>query len=352
MAIIDVVKCDKPDLLVWKWYPHNGSPSKREQDLRLGTQLIVNHSQKAIFLKNGQIADVFEAGHHTLSTQNLPIISSIVELPFGLETPFKAEVYFINETISVEVKFGLIPFNMMEPNFRVPIPVTSRGSFVVKISDGKIFLNKLSGVTKSFDPDQLKNYFRGIIAENVKVAITKISKEQNISPLELESMVMDVSEAVKGIISKTFNQYGIYLEFFNIEAIAIVDDDERVKKILGDYQQMMSQDMEERMRLKRRTENLDMYKIDRSFDTVEKVAENMGGGNGILGTMVGLGMVQPLGQAMGNMMNNVVPNVQQTAGVNKGEIIKLLRELGELKDSGVLTEEEFSEKKKELLTRI
>jgi membrane protease subunit (stomatin/prohibitin family) len=353
MAIIDVVKCDIPDILVWKWYPQNGSPSKREQDLRWGTQLIVNHSQKAIFVKNGQIADVFEAGHHTLSTQNLPIISSIVGLPFGLETPFKAEVYFINETISMEIKFGLVPFNMIEPNFRVPIPITSRGSFVVRISDGEIFLNKLSGVTKIFEPNKLKDYFRGIITENVKFAITKIAKEQNISPLEFESMVMDVSEAVKGIISKTFNQYGIHLEFFNIEAIPIVDDNEQVKRILEDYQRLMSQDMEERMRLKRRAENLDMYRIDRSFDTVEKAAENIRGGEtGILGTMVGLGIVQPLGQAMGNMMNNIVPNVQQPISINKDEVIKMLKDLSELKKAGVLTEEEFVEKKKELLSKI
>ena len=106
MAIIDVVKCDESEILVWKWVPHNGSPDKREFDLRWGTQLIVNHSQQAIFLKNGQIADVFESGHYTLSTQNLPIISSIVGLPFGLETPFKAEVYFINKTIAMEIKFG------------------------------------------------------------------------------------------------------------------------------------------------------------------------------------------------------------------------------------------------------
>ncbi|MCL2722770.1 MAG: SPFH domain-containing protein [Treponema sp.] len=275
MAIIDVVKCDDPDKLVWKWRPDSerGSPAKREFDLRWGTQLIVNHSQQAIFLKNGQMADVFEAGHHTLSTQNLPIISSIVGLPFGLETPFKAEVYFINKTIAMETKFGLIPFNMIEPNFRIPIPITSRGSFVVKVTDGKTFLNKITGVMKEFEADTLKNYFRGVISENVKTAIIKIAKEQNISPLELEAMVTDVSGAVKGIISETFAQYGIYLEFFNIDGVSVVDDDERVKKILEDYQRMMSQDMEERMRLKRRAENLDIYKIDRSFDTVEKPLE-------------------------------------------------------------------------------
>jgi hypothetical protein len=136
------------------------------------------------------------------------------------------------------------------------------------------------------------------------------------------------------------------------------DEDARVHKVVADYQRLMSQDMEERMRLKRRAENLEMYKIERSFDTTEKAAENIGGGDGgaggILGTMVGLGMVNPLAQTMGNMMQNVVPNVapQQTIQMNKDEVIKLLKDLGELKLAGILTEEEFAEKKKELLSKI
>jgi len=110
------------------------------------------------------------------------------------------------------------------------------------------------------------------------------------------------------------------------------------------------------MRLKRRAENLDIYKIERSFDTTEKAAENLGGGDGgaggILGTMVGIGMAQPLGNAIGNMMNNITSNVQQPVTMNKDEVIKLLKDLGELKVAGILTEEEFTEKKKELLGKI
>ena len=74
--------------------------------------------------------------------------------------------------------------------------------------------------------------------------------------------------------------YGLDLRLFNIEAIPIIDDDPKVKKIIEDYQRIMAEDTEERMRLKRRADNLDVYKVERSFDTSEKVAENMGGGLG------------------------------------------------------------------------
>lgn len=359
MAIIDVLKYDGPNnVLVWKWRPK--ADSQRDEELRLGTQLVVNQSQQALFIKGGQLLDIFEAGTHTLSTQNLPILSSLIGLAFGGQSPFKAEVYFINKAVAMDTKFGLIPFNMMEPNFRVPIPITSRGSFAVKVADSKTFLNQIIGTVPDFEADRLTQFFRGIITENVKTAITRISKEQNLNPLELEAIVSEVSGAVKGIISEALAKYGLHLEFFNIEAIPVVDEDPRVKKIVDDFHRLMSQDMEERMRLKRRAENLEVYKVERTFDTTEKAAENIGGGiggeGGILGTVVGLGMAMPIANTMGNLMNNTTQNIQQNqnnnTGVNKDEVLKLLKELGELKTAGILTVEEFTEKKKELLSKL
>ena len=359
MAIIDVLKYDGPNnALVWKWRPK--VVSKRDEELRLGTQLVVNQSQQALFIKGGQLLDIFEAGTHTLSTQNLPILSSLIGLAFGGQSPFKAEVYFINKAVAMDTKFGIIPFNMMEPNFRVPIPITSRGSFAVKIADAKTFLNQIIGTVPDFEADKLTQFFRGIITENIKTAITRISKEQNLNPLELEAIVSEVSGAVKGIISEALAKYGLHLEFFNIEAIPVVDEDPRVKKIVDDFHRLMSQDMEERMRLKRRAENLEVYKVERTFDTTEKAAENIGGGvgaeGGLLGTVVGLGMAMPIANTMGNLMNNATQNIQQNlnnnSGVNKDEVLKLLKELGDLKTSGILTEDEFTEKKKELLSKL
>lgn len=356
MAIIDVLKYDGPNnTLVWKWRPK--VDSKRDEELRLGTQLVVNQSQQALFIKGGQLLDIFEAGTHTLSTQNLPILSNLVGLAFGGQSPFKAEVYFINKAVAMDTKFGLIPFNMMEPNFRVPIPITSRGSFAIKVADAKTFLNQIIGTVPNFEADRLTQFFRGIITENVKTAITKISKEQNLNPLELEAIVSEVSGAVKGIISAALANYGLHLEFFNIEAISVVDEDARVKKIVDDFHRLMSLDMEERMRLKRRAENLEVYKIERTFDTTEKAAENIGGGiggeGGILGTVVGLGMATPIANTMGSLMKTTTQNIlQNNTTVNKDEILKVLKEIGELKTAGILTEEEFTEKKKELLSKL
>jgi membrane protease subunit (stomatin/prohibitin family) len=357
MAIIDVLKYDGPNnVLVWKWRSA-GNPS-REEELRYGTQLVVNQSQEACFIKGGQLLDIFGPGTHTLSSKNLPILSSIIGLAFGGDSPFKAEVYFINKSVSMDAKFGLTPFNMLEPNFKVPIPVTSRGSFAVRVADTRAFLNKIAGTVPDFETRTLSQYFRGVIIENVKNAITKIAREQKLSPLELESIVYEVGVAVRGFMGSTIGDYGLELKLFNIEAIPIVDEDQRVKDIVAQYQKLMSEDAQERMRLKRRAENLEVYRIERSFDTAEAAAENIGGGLGgdggnLIGTMVSMGMVNPLANQMGNIMQNSMPNSPNIkVNNNNDKVFEDLKKLGELKALGVLTEEEFNEKKKELLMKI
>ena len=357
MAILDVLKYEGPnDELAWKW--RSESNDSRENELRMGTQLIVNQSQEACFYSGGQLLDVLGPGTHTLSTKNLPVLSKLVGLVFGGNSPFSAEVYFVNKAVSMNAKFGLMPFNIIEPTFKVPIPLTCRGSFAIIVENSKLFLSKIIGTTRDFNTNTLSELFRGVISENVKHTITQISREQNLSPLELESIVFEVGGAVRSIIKEHLKEFGLGLKLFNIEAIPVIDDDQRVKDVVAKFQQIMAEDVAERMRLKRRAENLEIYKVERSFDTTEKAAENIGGGEsgagGILGTMVGLGMVNPIAEQMGNMMsrNTGDTKTEADAASENEDTIKLLKQLGELKEAGILTEEEFSEKKNELLDKL
>jgi membrane protease subunit (stomatin/prohibitin family) len=356
MAIIDVLKYDGPnDVLIWKW--RSESKSSREQEIRMGTQLVVNQSQEACFYKGGELLDVFGPGTHTLSTKNLPVLSGLVGLVYGGDSPFAAEVYFINKAVSMDAKFGLVPFNMIEPTFKVPIPVSCRGSFALIVEDSKLFLTKMVGTVKDFDTDTLSELFRGVISENVKNTITKISKDQSLSPLELESIVHEVGGAVKAVINSHLQEFGLALKLFNIESIPVIDEDQRVKDVVAQFQKIMAEDVDERLRLKRHADNLETYKVERSFDTTEKAAENIGGGEGdgaggILGTMIGLGMVNPIAQQMGDMMSKNTNASTNTQGSSNGNTIELLKQLGELKAAGILTEEEFTSKKKELLDSL
>ena len=132
----------------------------------------------------------------------------------------------------------------------------------------------------------------------------------------------------------------------------------KITEEIEQYQKLMTEDTAERMRLRRRGENLEVYKMERSFDTTEKVAENIGGGLGgdggnLIGTMVSLGMVNPIANQMGGLMqNNTQVTNTENISSNNDKIFDDLKKLGELKSSGVLTEEEFNEKKIELLSKI
>jgi membrane protease subunit (stomatin/prohibitin family) len=311
MAILNIIKFDGPNsVLVWKWRsPDN---TKREEEIRLGSQLVVNESQEAVFYKGGKALDIFGPGTHSLSSQNLPLISSIIGLAFGGKSPFTAEVYFINKSSVMDVKFGLTPFNMVEPNFRVPIPVTARGSFTIKIQDTRNFIVEIVGTEKDLDSTILKEKFRGIVVNLVKNAIFKIAQEQKLSPVELEGIVYQVSEAVKRIVAQNLERYGLALDLFVIEAIPVIDDDPRVQEVVSQLQSIWAEDMQERMRLKRRAENLNVYATERLYDTSETAAANLGhggGGDSVLGTIVGLGAAASLGGQMSTIISNSIkPN--------------------------------------------
>ena len=366
MAFIDVLTYrGSHNTLVWKWEPEEKRWGQRQDELRLGTQLVVGPAQVAVFVKEGQVADIFAPGTFTLSTKNLPILDRLVGLPFGKESPFKAEVYYINKAVVMNTKFSIPPFNMLDHNFRVPIPVQCSGSFAVRAGEARLFLTKLFGSGKSLNTETLRDYFSGLISEQIKSAVTRFAREHKLGPMELEALVYDVSTDVSPIIEATLARYGIKLELFNIEAIAIVDTDVRVKKVIEDYQRLMSQDIEERLRLRRRAENLDVYRVERQFDTTEKAAESLGtmGGDssGVVGTIVGMGVAQPLANQMSGMMGGMMNNMgigasplmtPQTTTPGGSDIFTLLKELDGLRKAGVLTEEEFASKKQEILSKI
>lgn len=370
MAFIDVLKYRGPEnALVWKWEPKESRWGNRKEELRLGTQLVVNQSFIAVFVKEGQIADIFAPGTYTLSTKNLPILDRIVALPFGNNSPFKAEVYYINKSVIMDTQFMIPSFNMLDPNFKVPIPLTCTGSFAIRVGEARLFLTKLFGSLTVLTPDRMKEYFRGVITENIKACVGRVARSQKLGPMELEASVSEVAELITPAVSATLEKYGVHLEMLNIEGISIIDDDPRVVKVIDAYQQIMSDDLAERMRLKRRGENIDVYRTERTFDTTEAAANSIGqgGDNGVMGTVVGMGMAQPVAGAMANIMQGALmgqipgnpyqqpqiqqPQIQQPS-TKKDDILKTIRDLDALRKAGALTEEEFAAKKQELLSKL
>ena len=139
MALIDRIKYDSTsdEVLVFKF---------TSEELKLGSQLVVNQSQEALFLKGGEVCDLFGPGTHTLSAANLPLLNKLVNLPFGGKTPFSAEVWFINKTVKRDLKWGTqAPVPLIDPTYNYPISVRAFGRWGLRIQDSRMFVLHIVG---------------------------------------------------------------------------------------------------------------------------------------------------------------------------------------------------------------
>jgi len=292
MAIVDVVKYDGgPDVFAWK-YPN--------QELGTWTQLIVNESQEALLFKGGQALDLFTAGRHTLDTANIPILSKLIKLPFGGRSPFTAEVWFINKIYSLDIKWGTsTPIQLQDPKYKIFIPVRSFGQFGIKIMDSRKFIMKLVGTMPVFDKNTVLTYFRGLYLTKVKDSISAYLLKKQISILEINAYLDELSEYLKGKMESTFEEYGINLVNFFVNDINVPENDPAVMKL--------KDALAKRAEMEIVGYN---YVQERSFDTLEGAATNKGNGQaGMMGAGMGLGMGVGLGGTFGQQMGGVAQNI-------------------------------------------
>lgn len=202
MAIVDVVKYDgKDDIYAWK-YPSS--------ELGNWTQLIVNESQEAVLFRGGQALDLFTAGRHTLSTENIPILNNLINLPFGGQSPFAAEVWYVNKKHSLNIKWGTRqPIQLKDPKYKIFVPVRSYGQFGIQIKDSRKFLIKLVGTLSTLDQKTLTEYFRGLMMTKIKDLISSYLVHKGISILEINAYISEISKHLKEKLKPIFDTYGI-----------------------------------------------------------------------------------------------------------------------------------------------
>lgn len=292
MAVVEVVKYNgNPDVFAWK-YPNS--------ELGTWTQLIVNESQEAILLKGGKVCDVFQAGRHTLSTENIPILNKLVNLPFGGRSPFTAEVWYINKIFALNIKWGTAsPIQLQDPKYKVFVPVRAFGQFGIQVEDSKKFLIKLVGTLPQFDKNSILKYFRGVYLTKAKDAISSYLVHKKISILEINAYLDEMSTFLQERIAPEFAEYGITLTSFYVNDINMPEDDNAVKQL--------------KKALAKRAE-MDIvgysYQQERSFDTLEGAASNSDSmQGGFIGAGIGLGMGVGVGGAIGQQFGGLTQNL-------------------------------------------
>lgn len=337
MAFIDRLKFDAADnnLIVWK-YP--------SESITVGAQLIVNQSQEAILVKGGKALDLFGPGTHTLSTGNIPLLNKLINLPFGGETPFTAEVWFVNKTALRDLKWGtLAPIPLIDPKYNYPVSVRAFGRWGIRVTDTRSLIVQLVGTEQYQHSEKIEQYFEGEIVQRLSNELSNYLVQEKISVFEVNAKLNALSKFVERDVSKEFERFGIEIVNFNVESISIPEEEKvKIQDVLG-----------KRMEIEQISASQvgSAYVTMRSLDILDKAAQNEGGAAGSmlaggLGLGMGLGAGVPLGKDLGQQIA-----VQSDTPASNAEpsITDKMKKLKELLELDLISQDDFEEKKRELL---
>ena len=218
------------ETLVWK-HP--------VEDFNMGSQLIVHESQEAIFFRDGQALDLFGPGRYTLETQQLPILEKLYDLPTNPEGTFHSEVYFINKTVQMSIKWGTPDkVRFIDPLTSAPLEIGASGELNLQVQDARKLLVKLVGTQRGIAwGDQegftksVQGSFRPLIVNTVKTSLPAIIKAQQIDLLEIDERVDEISAALHEKLLPGFEEYGLTIPQFYVTHVVLPEDDPNFKRI-------------------------------------------------------------------------------------------------------------------------
>lgn len=376
MAIAEVIKYEGDnETFVWK------SP---KEDFNSLTQLIVHESQEAILFKNGQALDLFGPGRYTLQTQNIPKLGKVLGRTVDEKTPFHCEVYFINKTEQMSIKWGTdSKVQYIDPQYGFPLQLGASGEMALRVADSRKLLIKLVGTENALGQQKLVSFFRAFLMARVKTYIAQVIKANAINVFEIDEHLTAFSEQLQALLLPDFAEYGITLARFFVTNIVKPDGDRQYEKFKELHFRQYADIAEAKLRqqtdlihaqteaqklvidskaqaTKRQQEGY-TYAQERGFSVAEKVAQNEAVGQftnmGVgLGTMAGVGGA--VGSVVGGAVNQAMdaakepaaaaPQEQQDLAAFKAKIEKL----GAMKEAGLISDAEFQSMKEKLLSEI
>ena len=349
MALMDFIKKQFIDILQWTedgdgtlaWrYP------MQDMEIQNGGQLVVRESQMAMFVNEGQVADVFGPGTYKLTTQTLPVLTYLKNWDKLFESPFKSDVYFFSTRQQVDQKWGTPqPVTVRDAEFGA-VRIRAFGNYAYRVVDPKKFHTEISGTREAYTVQDLDGQLRGLIMQQISVAIA----QSKIPFLDLAANQLLFAQALSQALNPAMEGYGLKLEAMTVQSISLPEELQKVldQKIgMG----MVGNDMGKFMQYQ-------------TAQAIPKMAEGVGAG-GDAGGLAGAGLGMGAGVAMGQILaQNMQSALQGTApaagaaaaaapvGVKPEDVMATLEKLGELKSKGILTDDEFNAKKAELLKKL
>jgi len=298
------------------------------EDFNTTTQLIVHESQEAIFFMNGQALDLFGPGRHTLETQNIPLLRKFINIPTGGETPFHCEVYFINKTEQMAIKWGTdSKVQYVEPTYKFPLSIGASGEMALSVEDSRKLLVKLVGTERVLDRNQLTTFFRAFLMTRVKTYIAQEMKASAINIFEIDESLEVFSKGIQTRLLGDFEEYGVTLNRFFVTTIVKPDGNPQYEKFKELHFRQYADIAEAKLKQqtdviyaqteaqktviesqalaqKRATEGY-TYQQERGFDVAEHVARNEGVGE-FTNMGIGLGVMSGIGGTVGGMVGGAV----------------------------------------------
>ncbi len=351
MALMDFIKKQFIDIIQWT-EDSDGTLAwrfpMRDMEIQNGASLTVRESQMAVFVNEGQVADVFGPGTHKLTTQTLPVLTYLKNWDKLFESPFKSDVYFFSTRLQLDQKWGTPqPITIRDKDFGA-VRLRAFGNYAFKVTDPKLFHTQVSGTRESYTVNEVESQLRGMVLQNISNAIAS----SGLPFLDLAANQIAFAEALNKELAPAFASIGLGLEGMTVQNVSLPEE---LQKILDQKigMGMVGDDMGKFMQYQ-------------TAQAIPKFAEGAGnGGGGIAGDAMGLGAGVALGQVLAQNLSQGLQgnaagaaNAQAAAagaasvGVKAEDVMATLEKLGELKTKGILTQEEFDTKKAELLKKL
>ncbi|MCM1188379.1 MAG: SPFH domain-containing protein [bacterium] len=325
--IAEVIKYEGDNsTFVWK------HPS---EDFNSLSQLVVHENQEALFMMNGQALDLFGPGRYTLETENIPLIGRLFHLVTGGVSPFHCEVYFINKTEQMSVKWGTdSKVQFLEPVYRFPMEIGACGEMSLKAEDSRRLCLKLVGTEDILDQSRLTRYFRGFLMTRIKSCLARTIREQSLNIFELDEHLDELSGALRELLAPDFAEYGVALEHFFVTTVMRPEGDETYERFKNLHFRQYADVAEARLSqqvdiIKQQTEAQKIiiesqalaqkrlqegytYAQERSFDVAGAAAANEGMGQ-YTNLGVGLATMAGVGNTVGGMFRDALAGAGTTA---------------------------------------
>lgn len=315
--LIDVIDWtdDTPGVLAFRF-------PMQDREIQNGAQLTVRDTQIALFVNEGQLADLFEAGRHTLATKSLPLLTNLQHWDKGFESPFKSDLYFFSTREQIDQRWGTAnPIVIKDKQFG-PIRIRAHGTYSYRIKNPRIFYAKLSGSKDVFTTQDLDGQIRAAILTHLASFLGQLSG----SFVDMAANQIEFSNTLKAALVELFTGYGLSLESFFVQSISLPEelqahlDKAASMRMVGDLRQ---------------------YAQFQAAESIVLAAQNEGGGAGA-GAGVGLGIA----------MSQTMAGVANAPHAPSEDSLATIARLHDLMQKGAISKEEFESKKAELLKKV